>query len=345
MSTGTWPPTVTRAWNVSSAGRASGAMRAVSRALRPPTTNGGNATAAVEFAATETLHGALPMPVNLERDFAIGYRLRTVVRHADRRGDQHALRRRRLLEGEAHDRRVRSRRSGNRNRSERHTDGQFDLLSLVPARLLVVGNEDDFPPRRHDRLQQAGRGAQRRANPRETRARARPVDGGDQGSRAGSRVRPRGHLDVGSEQHHGTAVNRTQLPHDAPRRVLRAGPAIAVAHARRPVEQHHHVTRAARRRHGRAACREERARKRERDQREREDAQGEKRPVPDRAAADGLIGDPLQEHQRRERLRRPTLALHEVHHDRDRDREQAGKQDGCEERHQRARLRRSRADR
>ncbi len=142
------------------------------------------------------------------------------------------------------------------------------------------------------------------------------------------------------------AVAGPETPHDAPRRVLRAGPVVAVAHAGRPVEQDHDLAGAAGRRRParRRPDRNGRANA-SGDQREREDAQREQRPVANRAAAHRLVRDPAQEHQRRERHDRPPLALHEVHDDRNRDGEQSGEQGGCEERHQRARLRRSRADR
>ena len=109
---------------------------------------------------------------------------------------------------------------------------------------------------------------------------------------------------------------------------------VAVAHARGVVEQDHQLTVAAGRREGRRAAREERPRERRDDQRDRRGAHQQQEPVPDPPPADRLIGDLLDEHQRRELDDALPLALNQMHENRHRDGAETEEEERGEEGHQ-----------
>jgi hypothetical protein len=109
----------------------------------------------------------------------------------------------------------------------------------------------------------------------------------------------------------------THAADDLPRRLQRARPVIAVAHAVRPIEEHDDLARPRRARPGRVLPAQERTRERKHDQRERGQPQHQEQPVPDAPPLDGLIGDLPQEHQRRELDHVLPLALDQVQKDRD----------------------------
>ena len=95
-------------------------------------------------------------------------------------------------------------------------------------------------------------------------------------------------------------------------RVARTLPTVAIAHARRSVQQHYDFARPTRRARHRAPMLEERARERRGQKREGEAAEHEQENVPQLLPAHRPIRDPLQEHQRRKLHDRATLAVNQV---------------------------------
>ena len=109
---------------------------------------------------------------------------------------------------------------------------------------------------------------------------------------------------------------------------------IAVAHARRLIEQDHELAIAADAATIAAAPPgQERPRERRDDQRDRRRAHQQQEPVPDPPAPHRLVGNLLHEHQRRELDDVLALALNQVHEDRHDDRGEAEEEEGSQERH------------
>ena len=114
------------------------------------------------------------------------------------------------------------------------------------------------------------------------------------------------------------------MPRDrGARGVLRARPVIAVAHARRLIEQDDDLARAAADGRGDRALAEERPRERGDDQRDRRGAHQQQRPVADAPPPHRLIRNPPHEHQRRKLDDALLLALNQVDQHRDGDRAEA----------------------
>ena len=182
---------------------------------------------------------------------------------ARRRGHQHALRRRPA-----------ARTSGRRSRRwPSSARPPTPVVSVTPggSRASCAGSQPDFwksemstISRRLADDDSSRPAAARRAGPipREPGAGLRPIDGGHE--RRAAAVRAGADLDVGREEHDRRAVAGRETPHDPPRRLLRARPVAAVAHAGGAVEQDDDLAGAAGRRGRRAGARQERPRERER---------------------------------------------------------------------------------
>ena len=149
---------------------------------------------------------------------------------------------------------------------------------------------------------------------------------------------------VAREQHQRGAVVARESAHRLPRRFPRALEVIAVAHARRLIEQEDHFAGAAARRHRAGIAPEERPREGEDDQDQGRGAQQQQRPVANAAAPHRLIGNAAHEHQRRELDHALALALNQMDQDRDGEGAERDEERGSQKCH-RTRLSRSRLDR
>jgi len=272
------------------------------------------------------------VPVNLERNGNGGGRGCALVRHAGRHGDA-------LLVGE---RGARKRHGGNGEvggitRSDgngRQRDGlaEMHVLGAGPSGLLKIGDQDRLAPlerrARQDALGQlqcgpVPSGAGRHLRRAEGRLEASPIA-------RGAHVL----FGIAAEQHERGPVVGANRVDSRTRGVGGALPAVAVAHARRLVEQDDDLAAAAGGGdRGRRALGEEGPRERRHDERDRGGAHEQQEPMPDTAAPHGLVRNLLHEHQRRKVDDALALALNQVHEDRHDDRAETEKEQGGEKGH------------
>jgi hypothetical protein len=108
---------------------------------------------------------------------------------------------------------------------------------------------------------------------------------------------------------------------------------IAVAHARRLIEQDHQLAIATGRGNRGSALRQKRPRERRDDQRDRGSAHQQQEPVPDPPPPHRLIGNLLDEHQRRKLDHPLPFALYQMHQYRNGDGRQTDEKQRGEKRH------------
>ena len=112
--------------------------------------------------------------------------------------------------------------------------------------------------------------------------------------------------------------------------VTRPLPVIAVAHARRLVEEDDDFACTRGRGGGQRPLLEERTGEGEHQQRDRGTTHREQQPMTDTPPPDRLVGNALQEHQRRKQHDTAALALDQVHEHRDRDGGKGREEEGTE---------------
>ena len=149
--------------------------------------------------------------------------------------------------------------------------------------------------------------------------------------------RARAGLRAAVEQDERGAVVGRQVADDVEGRVLRLLPPVAVAHAVRAVEEHHHLARALGHR-GQRRRAEEGAREGQQQQEQRGAAQQQEEPVPDALPAERMEGDLPHEHQRRKLDVFLSFALDHVDDDRYGDRHQPEQEQRRQQTHQRTRF-------
>ena len=269
--------------------------------------------------------------VDLERHRHVGRRLGALVGDAGGDGDALLAGERRAREGDRRHREVRSPSAADRHRRQRHALGEVDVLGAAPAGLLEVGDQDRFAPLQR----RARRGCSRPASA-PGRSASRPTSTFAASSAASSRPRSEvARMFSSALRLNSTSVARSSAPSESialRAASLRALPVIAVAHARRLIEQDDDLAAAAgggERRRG--ALREERPRERRDDQRDRRRAHQQQRTSGGSAAAAPTDTESLHEHQRRELDDPLPLALNQVHEHRNGDGAEADEEERGQE--------------
>ena len=237
-------------------------------------------------------------------------------------------------------------RIGHRHRRHRRAVGKSHLLGPGPAATLEVGDQDHLPPRQRRFAEDAVRQLQRgtkvgRAGTPVYPPRAPPPAGSGPTSTATRLRRPveKSTTEARSLRRRACRSRRARRPRPAPSDprspCWRSGRAAPPPRGAPPAAA---AAAAARRKKGRANASD--------DQRQRRKAQQQQRPVPDPAAAHRLVGDALQEHQRRKLDDVLPLALDQVNDHRDGESGEPEQEERRQERHgYRTLVRRSRVDR
>jgi hypothetical protein len=225
---------------------------------------------------------------------------------------------------------------------EGRAGGKPHALVARPADALEVTHEVDLAAREVRFLEDGLRDLERRPVAGRAGAHDQGVDGTPQARRVGRRASQ--HARTLGERHHGRPVERAQPVDDPTGLVARLIQMVADLHAVGLVHEHHHFARTAGGADAHLAAVHERTGEGDGHQGEGERTEREQEPVLDPPPSLFLIGDLLQEHERREMHHVPALTAREVHDDRHRDTGDAEQEERYEEAHL-ALLIRSRASR
>ena len=278
--------------------------------------------------------------VHVEGDLRALHRTRALVHQAGGGFDALAARLVVPLHLDARDREVGRAAIGHVHPGQRGGRRQLDVVRAFPSRLLEIGDEDDLAPREKGGVErflghaQGGRVARHaEAGPRSGQ---RGQDGGAVGAGLSAGLRR------AIEEDQGHAILWSRLAHGPSRRLEGTCPAPGVAHAVGAVEEHDAHLGAGEDGRGPSPSPEERSREGEGQQDEGQAAHREQQPMAQALPPHRPVGNPLQEHEGRERNRLAARAIGEVYEHGDGEKGEAGQECRGEESHQRTLIMRSR---
>ena len=214
---------------------------------------------------------------------------------------------------------------GDRDRREHGAFRKMQILGPLPAHSLEVRDQDGFAALQGRLRKEALSQLQGWSEARRARADAGGVEGREEARLVGRRLDAL--FRILREQHERRPIVAGEPLDGLTGGAARSFPVVAVMHAGGLIQQNHHLARADRCRRRQRSLAEERPRKGRDDHREGRRPHQKQGPVADTPAANRLIRNSPQKHQRGKFDDALSLPLDEVHDDRDRERGEAGQED------------------